>query len=133
MNKLTVLFAFIRLGNVCQQLTANMTSADYAANIGRKIRIDRTQKVAWYQPAHYSTTNGGTSHLNVLAPDGTAVSLTSTINLRLVNLSLPLQSTPYDRFGSKTKTHQIRGSFCKSSALRLSVTQPITNVENAKL
>ena len=63
------------------QLVANLTSDDYAANIRKLITDEKTQDLAYYGGAYEHRGRHGTSHLNVLAQDGGAVSLTSTINL----------------------------------------------------
>ena len=62
-------------------LLRNLTSQDYANVIRAEIRDDKT----FIDPKHYGavTTNKevyGTAHISVLAPDGSAVSVTSTIN-----------------------------------------------------
>ncbi|XP_026669040.1 glutathione hydrolase 1 proenzyme-like isoform X3 [Ceratina calcarata] len=62
-------------------LLANLTSMDYAKEIRHKIKIDKTSNDPEYYGAVTVTPNdSGTSHVSVLAPDGSAVSVTSTIN-----------------------------------------------------
>ncbi|KAJ8312367.1 hypothetical protein KUTeg_009740 [Tegillarca granosa] len=63
------------------QLIQNMTSDDYARDIRSRIRDDRTFDTAYYEPTFFNEEDGGTSHLSVLAPNGDAVSITSTVNL----------------------------------------------------
>ncbi|CAL7949448.1 unnamed protein product [Xylocopa violacea] len=60
---------------------ANLTSIDYANEIKKQIRFNETSN----DPKHYGAVldiphDSGTSHVSVLAPDGSAVSVTSTIN-----------------------------------------------------
>ena len=57
-----------------------MTSEGYAEDIRNKIDDKRTYDMGHYQPFFGMQTDHGTSHLAVLAPDGSAVSVTSTIN-----------------------------------------------------
>ncbi|XP_011696819.1 PREDICTED: gamma-glutamyltranspeptidase 1-like isoform X2 [Wasmannia auropunctata] len=62
-------------------LLTNLTSNDYAEMIKRRIKDDRTSQ----DPEEYgvnttTVADAGTSHVSVLAPDGSAVSVTSTIN-----------------------------------------------------
>ncbi|XP_043255002.1 glutathione hydrolase 1 proenzyme-like isoform X1 [Colletes gigas] len=67
-------------GNI-EALVANLTSIDYADAIRMKIKDDRTNNDPMYYGAVMSTPeDSGTSHVSVLAPDGSAVSVTSTIN-----------------------------------------------------
>ncbi|XP_015175676.1 PREDICTED: gamma-glutamyltranspeptidase 1-like isoform X2 [Polistes dominula] len=64
------------------ELNINLTSKDYANQIRMKIQDTRT----WNDPQHYgasiysNTEDHGTAHFSVLAPNGDAVSVTSTIN-----------------------------------------------------
>ena len=62
------------------QVLANLTSDVYATNIRKLITDEKTQDLAYYGGAYEHRVGNGTSHLNVLAPDGGAVSLTGTIN-----------------------------------------------------
>ncbi|KAI0241002.1 Glutathione hydrolase 1 proenzyme [Lamellibrachia satsuma] len=62
------------------QLVANMTSDSYAANIRELINDKMTQNVSYYGGSYEGRTVPGTTHFNVLAQDGGAVSVTSTIN-----------------------------------------------------
>lgn len=62
-------------------LVANLTSDDYAEMIKGRIRDDRTsQNPEDYGAVTATTMDLGTAHVSVLAPDGSAVSVTSTIN-----------------------------------------------------
>lgn len=59
----------------------NLTSIDYANSIRNKITINKTNNDPKYYGAVMTTPeDSGTSHVSVLAPDGSAVSVTSTIN-----------------------------------------------------
>ncbi|XP_029670712.1 scoloptoxin SSD14-like [Formica exsecta] len=62
-------------------LITNLTSDDYAEMIKERIKDDRT----CHDPEEYgavteTTVDSGTAHVSVIAPDGSAVSVTSTIN-----------------------------------------------------
>jgi len=60
---------------------ANLTSAEFADYIRSRININRTFPPYYYNPAYdTSVIENGTTHLSVLAPDGTAVAVTSSIN-----------------------------------------------------
>ena len=60
----------------------NMTSPDYAAYIRSRINDTHTQDVDYYEPSYdVMEQREGTAHLSVFGPDGTAVAITSTINL----------------------------------------------------
>ncbi|XP_024941854.1 uncharacterized protein LOC107268717 [Cephus cinctus] len=64
-------------------ILGNLTSKDYARSIREKINDNRT----WNDPGHYGASTAGdfgdhgTAHISVLAPNGDAVSVTSTINI----------------------------------------------------
>ncbi|XP_037805054.1 scoloptoxin SSD14-like isoform X3 [Penaeus monodon] len=63
-------------------LAKNLTSDDYAAYIHSQITDDRT----FQDPEHYGAVTAdpddhGTAHFSLLAPNGDAVSVTSTVNL----------------------------------------------------
>lgn len=59
----------------------NLTSTEYADTIRKKINSDKTSNDPEYYGAVTATREDhGTSHVSVLAPDGSAVSVTSTIN-----------------------------------------------------
>ncbi|KAM9820541.1 glutathione hydrolase 1 proenzyme [Neosynchiropus ocellatus] len=62
------------------ELIQNMTSMTYAENLKDKITDDTTHPVKYYEPDFYLPENYGTSHLSVVAADGSAVGATSTIN-----------------------------------------------------
>ena len=58
-----------------------LTSEDWARVTRRKIRDDRTSSdPADYGADFYTGEDGGTAHISVRAPNGDAVSVTSTIN-----------------------------------------------------
>jgi Gamma-glutamyltranspeptidase len=63
----------------------NVTSAEFADYIRGRINLSYTQPVTYYNPAYLlPPDDSGTSHVSVLAPDGSAVSVTSTINSKYV-------------------------------------------------
>ena len=57
-----------------------MKSKDFSDSIRNQITDDKTQSIEYYNPAFDGVVDSGTSHVSVLAPNGGAVSMTSTIN-----------------------------------------------------
>ncbi|CAL1536406.1 unnamed protein product [Lymnaea stagnalis] len=64
------------------ELIRNLTSKDYADAIRQQISDNTTHDYLFYGPTFYSQNTTSTSHLSVLDQDGSAVSVTSTINAR---------------------------------------------------
>lgn len=58
-----------------------MTSDDYAAYIRQQINDSFTQDIDYYGPSWDVQETHGTAHASVIAADGSAVSITSTINV----------------------------------------------------
>uniref|UniRef100_F7A2U0 Uncharacterized protein n=3 Tax=Ciona intestinalis TaxID=7719 RepID=F7A2U0_CIOIN len=63
------------------ELVKNMTADWYADDLRLKINDDHTWPVDYYGPDWSVPDDSGTAHLSVLAPNGDAVAITSTINL----------------------------------------------------
>lgn len=64
------------------QLIANLTSPTYAEHVKNLIYDNMTFQDPTYYGANYSNPEDyGTAHISVIAPDGDAVAVTSTINL----------------------------------------------------
>ncbi|XP_053092115.1 glutathione hydrolase 1 proenzyme-like isoform X1 [Pangasianodon hypophthalmus] len=62
-------------------LIHNMTSDYFANNIRSKISDDSTQPESYYDPEYFNPESYGTAHLSIIAEDGSAVAVTSSINL----------------------------------------------------
>ncbi|XP_066271491.1 glutathione hydrolase 1 proenzyme-like [Branchiostoma lanceolatum] len=63
------------------ELISNLTSDDYADSLRHRITDSTTHDYRYYGPSFVLPEDGGTSHVSVLAPNGDAVSVTSTVNL----------------------------------------------------
>uniref|UniRef100_A0A8C9RWK4 Glutathione hydrolase n=1 Tax=Scleropages formosus TaxID=113540 RepID=A0A8C9RWK4_SCLFO len=61
-------------------LINDMTSDAFAEDLRRKITDNMTQPESYYEHYYLAPNNQGTTHISVLAEDGSAVSVTSTIN-----------------------------------------------------
>ena len=66
---------------------SNLTSEDSAAAAFDRIKDNITfNDTSYYGGEYWGTQDAGTSHTCVIAPNGDAVSVTSTINMRFVCL-----------------------------------------------
>ena len=64
------------------QLLHTLQSKDYSNKIRRNINDSRTyMDPAHYGAVHYSVDDHGTAHVSIIAPNGDAASITSTVNL----------------------------------------------------
>ena len=66
------------------QIAKKMLKQELGAKLRTLIKDDRTHGSVSYYAQHFSDADYGTTHLSVLAKNGDAVSVTSTINYRLV-------------------------------------------------
>ena len=59
----------------------NLTSHQFVDYIRERINVTYTQPLSYYNPAYLLPPNDhGTSHVSIIDADGSAVSVTSTIN-----------------------------------------------------
>ena len=58
-----------------------MTSDSYADSIRSRITDNTTHDVEYYEPDFEFVEDSGTAHASIIAADGSAVAITSTINL----------------------------------------------------
>lgn len=63
-----------------KQLVENMADEGFGERYRQKIDDEETKDYTFYEPEYSLPSDGGTSHVNVLAPNGDAVSMTTTIN-----------------------------------------------------
>ncbi|CAL1290940.1 unnamed protein product [Larinioides sclopetarius] len=62
------------------QLVSNLQSKEYAKSVWEQISDDTTFPASYYKPEMEASFDHGTAHVSVLAANGDAVSVTSTIN-----------------------------------------------------
>ncbi|XP_043272788.1 scoloptoxin SSD14-like isoform X2 [Venturia canescens] len=63
------------------EMTEKLISKTYAQNVKKKIRDDETRnEPKYYGATKFASDDHGTAHISVLAPNGDAVSVTSSIN-----------------------------------------------------
>ena len=79
---LHIIFAIKAFLKTCFQLTAKLVSKKYAEEIRKKINDNKTYNVSYYEPMFDQPEDHGTSQISVLAADGSAVSVTTTIDLQ---------------------------------------------------
>ena len=66
---------------IVQEIVYNLTSDNYAYDTFMKINDNFTvNNASYYGADFYTEEDHGTTHLSVLAPNGDAVAVTSTIN-----------------------------------------------------
>lgn len=75
-----------------------MTLISYADEIRKKITDETTHPMEYYEPQFYLPENHGTSHISVVAEDGSAVAATSTINHLYVHDTISAAALDYQSF-----------------------------------
>lgn len=63
-----------------EEIADNLIKIEYADNVRNKIDDTKTHRVEYYGNASTLPDDHGTSHMSILAPNGDAISVTSTIN-----------------------------------------------------
>lgn len=76
---------FIFSHHISPQIAQEMIDQKLANRIRHKIQDDRTHDNVSYYTQFFSDADYGTTHVAVLAPNGDAVSVTTTINFRSVS------------------------------------------------
>jgi gamma-glutamyltranspeptidase/glutathione hydrolase/leukotriene-C4 hydrolase len=67
----------------CLQLLDTLQSKDYGNQIRHNISDNRTYtNPGYYGTVNFSVDDHGTAHISIIAPNGDAASITSTVNLQ---------------------------------------------------
>ena len=70
-----------------------MLNQKLGERLQQKIKDDQTHKDVSYYAEYFSHADYGTTHISVLAENGNAVAVTSSINTRLVSKLICMPST----------------------------------------
>lgn len=62
------------------QFVQKLTSKEFAEQIRKRIEDHTTHDTDYYDPVYHTENDHGTTHLSVLASNGDAVSVTTTVN-----------------------------------------------------